>query len=114
MDKNDNSLRIGDIARTLGLSVDTLRYYEKIGLLPRVGRNESGIRAYCERDISRLRFIQRAQKMGFSLAEISMLLTMRENPQRAREHVRTLTAAKLEEVDARLKVRFPRKIVFQG
>jgi len=103
MDKNDNRLRIGDIARTLGLSVDTLRYYEKIGLLPRVGRNESGIRAYGERDISRLRFIQRAQKMGFSLAEISMLLTMRENPQRAREHVRTLTAAKLEEVDARLK-----------
>ena len=103
MNKNDNTLRICDIARTLDLSVDTLRYYEKIGLLPRVGRNESGIRAYSERDVSRLRFIQRAQKMGFSLAEISMLLTMRENPQRAREHVRTLTAAKLEEVDARLK-----------
>ena len=98
-----SSARIGDVVRLLGLSADTLRYYEKIGLLPRVGRSESGIRSYSERDLSRLRFIQRAQKMGFSLSEIGMLLTMRDNPQRARAEVRKLTAAKLDEVDIRLK-----------
>ncbi len=98
-----NNLRIGVVAEMLGLSIDTLRYYEKIGLLPRIGRSGSGIRAYGERDLSRLRFIQRAQKMGFTLAEIGMLLTMRDNPQRARAEVRKLTAAKLDETEARLK-----------
>ncbi len=96
------TLRIGDIAQLLGLTADTLRYYEKIGLLPRVVRSESGMRSYGERDISRLRFIQRAQKMGFSLSEIAQLLAMRDDPQRARESVRQLTAAKLGEVETRL------------
>jgi DNA-binding transcriptional MerR regulator len=94
---------IGDIGRLLALSADTLRYYEKIGLLPRVARSTSGIRRYGEKDLSRLRFIQRAQKMGFSLAEIAQLLAMRDNPQGARESVRKLTAAKLDEVEAHLK-----------
>lgn len=95
--------RIGDIAHLLEMSADTLRYYEKLGLLPRVGRNDAGLREYGERDVSRLRFIQRAQKMGFSLAEIAHLLAMRENPQQARDEVRILTAVKLDEVEARLK-----------
>lgn len=95
--------RIGDMARLLEVSADTLRYYEKIGLLPRVGRSGAGLREYGERDVSRLRFIQRAQKMGFSLAEIAHLLAMRENPQQARDEVRILTTVKLEEVEARLK-----------
>lgn len=98
-----NTLSIGDISRLLGVSADTLRYYEKIGLLPRVSRSASGIRRYGERDVSRLRFIQRAQKMGFSLAEIAQLLAMRDNPQRARESVRKLTATKLGEVETHLK-----------
>lgn len=102
-EKSASALTIGDIGRVLGLSADTLRYYEKIGLLPRVNRSASGIRRYGERDLSRLRFIQRAQKMGFSLAEIAQLLAMRDNPQRARENVRRLTAAKLDEVETRLQ-----------
>ena len=103
MEKSASTLSIGDIGRILGLSADTLRYYEKIGLLPRVNRTASGIRRYEERDLSRLRFIQRAQKMGFSLAEIAQLLAMRDDPQRARESVRQLTAAKLGEVETRLR-----------
>lgn len=99
----NNALRIGDVAELLGLTPDTLRYYEKIGLLPRVSRNGSGLRSYGERDLSRLRFIQRAQKMGFSLSEIGMLLAMRDNPQRARAEVRKLTAAKLDQVETHLR-----------
>ena len=100
----DSSMRaIGDIARLLHLSADTLRYYEKIGLLPRVSRSPSGIRRYGEKDLSRLRFIRRAQNMGFSLAEIAQLLALRDNPQGARASVRKLTAAKLDEVETRLK-----------
>ena len=93
---------IGDVARQLAISVDTLRYYEKIGLLPGVSRNASGIRQYSDKDISRLKFIKRAQQMNFTLAEIGDLLTMREDPQHARDEVRQLTANKLTEVKNRL------------
>lgn len=95
--------RIGDVTRLTGLSADTLRYYEKIKLLPRINRSASGIRVYTERDLSLLNFIRRAQKMNFSLAEIANLLKMRQNPQRARKSVRELTAMKLTEIEARLK-----------
>ncbi len=94
--------RIGKISKTLGLSVDTLRYYEKIGLLPRVGRNPSGLRVYDDRDVSRLKFIQRAQIMNFTLAEIGALLQLRENPVHAASNVRDLTQRKLADIDAHL------------
>ncbi len=98
-----NGYRIGQATEMLGLSPDTLRYYEKRGLLPAVARTSSGLRVYSDRDISRLRFIQRAQKMNFSLAEIGTLLKMRENPHGVRNNVRRLTAKKLVEVESRLK-----------
>ena len=92
------SCTIGDVSRQLGMSVDTLRYYEKIGLLPKVSRTESGIRQYCDKDISRLKFIGRAQQMKFSLGGMGDLLKMRGDPRNARAEVRQLTANKLEEV----------------
>jgi DNA-binding transcriptional MerR regulator len=95
--------RIGDISKQLGLSADTLRYYEKIKLLPTVNRTASGIRIYSDKDISRLRFIQRAQKMNFSLAEIGSLLQMREDPQHARAEVRELSHRKLAEIEIHLQ-----------
>ncbi len=94
---------IGQVARRTGLSHDTLRYYERIGLLPRVGRDAGGRRLYDERDLSDLRFIRRAQAMGFTLEEIRLLLQMRTDPQHARTEVRELTAAKLKETEARLR-----------
>ncbi|OGI41884.1 MAG: heavy metal-responsive transcriptional regulator [Candidatus Muproteobacteria bacterium RBG_16_64_11] len=95
--------RIGDVTGKLGLSADTLRYYERIGLLSRVARNAAGIRFYNDRDISRIKFIQRAQKMNFTLVEIAELLRMRAAPQRARAPVRVLTAKKLAEVELQVK-----------
>ena len=91
--------RIGEISDRLDLSVDTLRYYEKISLLPRVARNVSGLRAYNDKDVSRLEFIQRAQKMNFTLAEIGQLLKMREGSQKARTKARKLTQQKLAEIE---------------
>ena len=96
------SYRIGGVTKLLGISADTLRYYEKIGLLPAINRTVSGIRVYIERDLSRLRFIRRAQKMQFSLKEIAELLKMREDPQHARDEVRILTRSKLSEVEEHL------------
>ncbi|HHJ15192.1 MAG TPA: heavy metal-responsive transcriptional regulator [Gammaproteobacteria bacterium] len=100
--KKSQPLKIGDVAELLGLTADTLRYYEKSGVLPGVARTATGIRQYDETDISRLKFIRRAQKMNFSLAEIQDLLNMREDPQHARDEVRQLTAQKLEETQAHL------------
>jgi len=95
--------RIGEVSKSLGLSVDTLRYYEKIGLLPRVHRTAAGIRSYSDKDISRLNFVRRAQKMNFSLAEIASLLQMREDPQHARLEIRELTLKKLVEIEINLQ-----------
>ncbi|MDD3765444.1 MAG: heavy metal-responsive transcriptional regulator [Pseudomonadota bacterium] len=97
-----SGMAIGDVARRTGLSVDTLRYYERIGLLQRVGRDSGGRRRYGDDELARLRFIQRAQRMNFRLDEIARLLEMRADPRRARDSVRRLTAEKLGEVNARL------------
>ncbi len=102
-DKRLKNYRIGDVSKSLGLSVDTLRYYEKIGLLPRVHRTTAGIRSYSDKDISRLNFVQRAQKMNFSLAEIASLLQMREDPRHARLEIRELALKKLVEIEINLQ-----------
>jgi len=99
-----NRFTIREVSHQTGLSPDTLRYYEKIELLPRVQRNRSGRREYSDQDLSRLRFIQRAQKMNFSLAEIADLLDMRNNPLQARNEIRLLTRKKLEQVEEHLQV----------
>jgi DNA-binding transcriptional MerR regulator len=98
-----SAYRIGELSRRVGLSADTLRYYEKIGLLPSVTRNDSGLRLYSDKDISRLNFIRRAQRMSFSLAEIGHLMEMRENPQSARSEVRALMGKKLQEVELQIE-----------
>jgi DNA-binding transcriptional MerR regulator len=96
-------LQIGKVTEKLGISADTLRYYEKIKLLPRIYRNTAGVRLYNDKDLSRLGFIKRAQKMGFSLAEISALLDFRENPQTARPQVRSLAFQKLTDIELHLE-----------
>lgn len=93
---------IGETAQQTGLSVDTLRYYEKIGLLSNVTRDSGGRRRYDSADLSRLHFIQRAQRCGFSLAEIRRLLEFRGCQDAARPEVAQLTALKLGEIQHRL------------
>ncbi|MDH5178663.1 MAG: heavy metal-responsive transcriptional regulator [Gammaproteobacteria bacterium] len=95
--------KIGDIAELTGVSTDTLRYYEKIGLLSNIKRTDSGLRLYSDRDVSRLKFIKRAQRMNFSLDEIRDLLAMREDPQQACTEVRQITSSKLQDIEAHLE-----------
>ncbi|MES1956326.1 MerR family transcriptional regulator [Salinisphaera hydrothermalis] len=93
---------IGETAQRTGLSVDTLRYYEKIGLLQRIARDAGGRRQYEPRDLSRLRFIQRAQRCNFSLDEIRQLLEFKSCRDAARPEVARLTERKLHEVQRRM------------
>ncbi len=92
-------LSIGETSNLLGLSTDTLRYYEKSGLLPVISRNESGRRIYDEQDLSNLRFIMRAKKMNFSLSEIADLLQMRQQPHAVKDEIHLLTANKLSDIE---------------
>lgn len=90
--------RIREAAQAVGLSTDTLRYYEKIRLVPPPARASGGQRAYTGKDLARLRFVTRAQAIGFSLQEIRQLLKFRENPVKCSKAVRTLALHKCEAV----------------
>jgi len=93
---------IGEAAQRTGLSVDTLRYYEKIGLLPRIARDPGGRRRYDLGDLSRLRFIQRAQRCNFSLDEIRQVLEFKGCRGAGRPEVAQLTEHKLQEIRHRM------------
>ena len=69
-------MQIGQLARQAGVAIDTVRYYERQGLLPPAQRRESGYRIFEAGDVRRLRFINRAKTLGFSLREISELLAL--------------------------------------
>ena len=94
---------ISQTSATTGLSPDTLRYYERIGLLSQVARNAGGQRRYVAEDIARLRFIRRAQAMDFSLEEIAQLLALRELDGDVRADVRALAENKLAAIEARIE-----------
>ena len=90
-----NSDTIGALAKAAGVGVETVRYYQRRGLLPEPPRPQGEIRRYSDKDIRRLRFIRSAQSAGFTLAEIGELLEMSEIDDRskARELARARVAA---------------------
>ncbi len=87
--------KIGEVCELLNISADTLRYYEKIKLIPTIRRNASGLRQYSDYNISLIKFIKRAQRMKFSLEEISQLLDFRKSPITAQPKVRQMANEKL-------------------
>lgn len=93
---------IGSVALKTALSVDTLRYYEKVGLLEQVPRT-NGQRRYTDKHVQQLLFIRRAQAMDFSLSEIGQLLKLRLDPVGSREEVRELAEEKLLAIENRIK-----------
>lgn len=95
--------KIGEMSKRIDVSIDTLRYYEKIGLLPRIHRKATGLRLYNENDIARIEFIKRSQRMEFTLDEIKQLLQFREAPQEAKADVRQLAMNKLKEIASHLE-----------
>ncbi len=98
----EHGLKIGELASAVGVSCDTVRYYERLNLLPRAGRTSAGYRIYTEVDVERLRFIKQAQALGLSLDEIKELLPGRGAGLAECQRVRDLLRSKLEELDARL------------
>ena len=96
------AMRIGELARRAGVSVQTVRYYEGRGLMPEPDRARSGYRQYDLSDVSRLRFIRRAQELGFTLAEIGDLLALRLDPSTGPEDLRGRVREKMRGLDEKL------------
>ena len=97
----NSSLQIGEIASRCGVSVDTVRYYERLKLLPVASRTNSGYRIFSTKAIEQIRFIKQAQELGFSLDEIKGLLT--SGGAEECERVRDLLQRKLSEMDEQIK-----------
>jgi DNA-binding transcriptional MerR regulator len=97
-----SALKIGDVARLAELSVDAVRFYEREGLLGRVRRTPAGQRQYDGEVVRRLAFVRRATALGFSLAEVKGLLTLRVSARTPCERVRERTIAKLADIDRRI------------
>jgi MerR family mercuric resistance operon transcriptional regulator len=94
---------VGELAKRARVNTETLRYYEKRGLMPRPRRSESGYRRYSKSDVSRLRFIRRAQELGFSLKEILELLCPRVDPDTTCSDIRKQAHVKLANIDEKIR-----------
>lgn len=95
-------MRIGTVARECGVSIDTIRYYEREGLLLPPQRRPSGYREYGEDALDRLRFIRRAKDLGFSLDDIRELLSLSNDREHGVKGVKQRAQRRLERVDERL------------
>jgi MerR family mercuric resistance operon transcriptional regulator len=93
-------MRIGELARSVDVNVETIRYHQRIELLELPEKPYGGMRSYNDQDLQRLRFIRRAQQLGFSLEDIRELLELSSSDC---ERVEKLAAEKLSQVKAKLR-----------
>jgi MerR family copper efflux transcriptional regulator len=96
-------IRIGELAELSQVNLQTIRYYEREGLLPQPPRLPSGYRVFSPDAVRRVRFIKRAQELGFSLKEIRELLSIRVDPRSDCSGVRKLAKAKLADIDQKIQ-----------
>ena len=95
-------MQIGDLSRHAGVNIETIRYYERIGVLPVPARQENGRRSYTEVDARRLGFVRHARELGFDLAAVRALLALQEQPQASCEDASRIAQEQLEAVESRI------------
>jgi Cu(I)-responsive transcriptional regulator len=96
-------MNIGEAAEAAGVSAKMIRHYEQIGLVPAATRTEAGYRQYSERDVSLLRFIRQARRLGFSMEQIADLLGLWSNDQRASREVKALAQQHLDALEEKMR-----------
>ncbi|NII09100.1 heavy metal-responsive transcriptional regulator [Oleiagrimonas sp. C23AA] len=99
---NETGFSIGTVARRAGVGVDTIRYYEREGLLPAPARRASGYRVYGDQAIEQLRFIRRAKELGFSLDEVRELMALSADRERGVTGVKQRAQQRLAAVEQRM------------
>jgi Hg(II)-responsive transcriptional regulator len=97
------SFTIGQIAKMAGVNVETIRFYERKGLLKPAGRQPSGFRQFSTDAVTRIRFIKRSQELGFSLVEIKELLALRVDSDSVCADVKSRTEAKVHVIEQKLE-----------
>ena len=95
-------IAIGALSKGTGTNIETIRYYERVGLLPAPARSSGGYRLYGTDHLKRLSFIRRARALGFSVAEVRTLLTLADQRRRPCAEVRTVAAGHLEDVKGKI------------
>jgi Cu(I)-responsive transcriptional regulator len=95
-------MRIGAAAKQAGVNVQTLRYYERRGLLPRAPRRTSGYREFPDDAVRVVRFVKRAQDLGFTLDEIDELLRLRNEKRRDRARIRAVAGKRVRDIDHKI------------
>lgn len=98
-----DALKVGEVAKQAGVNLQTVHYYERRGLLPKPPRTGSNYRAYPASAVRRVRFIKRAQVLGFTLHEIGELLSLQAGPRSRCADVRERAQAKMRDIDARVR-----------
>ncbi len=96
-------MTIGQLAQQASVGVETIRFYERQGLLPEPPRSAAGYRRYSSEELDRLRFIRGAKQLGFSLSEIGELLELRHEPSTACDSVRERVEGKLADIRSRIR-----------
>ena len=100
---NKEFLTRGQIAKNTGVGIETVRFYEQKGLIPKPKRSQAGYRQYEPETIKRVRFIIRAKELGFSLTEISELLSLKANTKSRCRHVKQVASDKIQEIEQKIK-----------
>lgn len=95
-------MQIGDLSQRSGVSIETIRYYERIGLLPTPVRQANGRRSYEKIDVQRLGFIRHARNLGFDLASVRNLLALQERPEASCEDVSRMAQCQFEAVEDKI------------
>lgn len=97
-----SGMAIGALARATGTKAETIRYYERIGLMPRPARTASNYRSYGAGDFARLNFVRRARALGFGIRQVSELMAMADVSDRSCESVAAIARENLAAVDEKL------------
>jgi DNA-binding transcriptional MerR regulator len=103
MHQNGKPLLVGEIARSAGIKPDTLRFYERAGLMPKAERTIGGYRAYGPEAVERLQFIRKAQALGFSLDQIKRILRLRQSGSVPCNYVIELAEERLQDAEQELR-----------
>jgi MerR family transcriptional regulator, copper efflux regulator len=113
-EKTMEKLTTSRVAQLGGVNLETIRYYERRGLLQKAPRTEAGYRQFSPEAAQRLRFIKRAKGLGFSLGEIGELLALRVQPKQKRGDVRTRAEAKIADIESKIETLAAMKTVLRG
>ena len=98
-----NHLTIGALAKITRVNIETIRYYERRGLIPKASRRESGYRQFSQKDVERIRFIKHAKALGFTLDEVAKLLALKGEPAATCSDIIERIGPKLSDIEIKIK-----------